>query len=94
MKNYDEVYKDAVTQFGEEKQLDVAIEELSELITAIQHFRRSKAKRGAVLDEIADVTIMLGQLRYIFNINSEELKEIQSKKVILLLEKLSKGNTN
>ena len=60
-----------VETYGSDKQEDMAIEECSELIKAILKFRRSNAKdsdlRDAVIDEIADVQIMLTQLGIIFN---------------------------
>ena len=55
-----------VETYGNDAQEDMAIEECSELIKAILKFRRSDEKtaemRDAVIDEIADVQIMLTQL--------------------------------
>lgn len=52
-----------VETYGNDAQEDMAIEECSELIKAILKFRRSDEKtaemRDAVIDEIADVQIML-----------------------------------
>jgi NTP pyrophosphatase (non-canonical NTP hydrolase) len=93
MKNYDEVYKAAIEKYGEGAQLDQTIEELCELIVAIQHYKRGKADRDAVLDEIADASIMIGQLRQIFKVSTEELKEVQTNKVILLLAKIAEKDS-
>ena len=64
-----------VETYGNDAQEDMAIEECSELIKAILKFRRSNAKdsdlRDAVIDEIADVQIMLTQLGIIFNCVAE-----------------------
>lgn len=53
----------------------MAIEECSELVKAILKLRRSDEKtaetREAVIDEIADVQIMLSQLEIIFNCVAE-----------------------
>lgn len=53
----------------------MAIEECSELVKAILKFRRSNKKtaetRETVIDEIADVQIMLSQLEIIFNCVAE-----------------------
>lgn len=61
----------------------MAIEECSELIKAILKFRRSNAKdsdlRDAVIDEIADVQIMLTQLGIIFNCVEEVNERIDFK---------------
>lgn len=55
-----------VETYGNDAQEDMAIEECSELVKAILKLRRSDEKtaetREAVIDEIADVQIMLSQL--------------------------------
>ena len=72
-----------VETYGSDKQEDMAIEECQELIKAILKFRRSNAKdsdlRDAVIDEIADVQIMLTQLGIIFNCVEEVNERIDFK---------------
>lgn len=72
-----------VETYGSDKQEDMAIEECSEFIKAILKFRRSNAKdsdlRDAVIDEIADVQIMLTQLGIIFNCVEEVNERIDFK---------------
>ena len=72
-----------VETYGSDKQEDRAIEECSELIKAILKFRRSNAQdsdlRDAVIDEIADVQIMLTQLGIIFNCVEEVNERIDFK---------------
>lgn len=72
-----------VETYGSDKHEDMAIEECSELIKAILKFRRSNAKdsdlRDAVIDEIADVQIMLTQLGIIFNCVEEVNERIDFK---------------
>lgn len=72
-----------VETYGNDAQEDMAIEECSELIKAILKFRRSNAKdsdlRDAVIDEIADVQIMLTQLGIIFNCVEEVNERIDFK---------------
>ena len=63
------LYRKAIGAWGTDVQLDVAIEELSELTKEI-----CKAKRGIenidhLAEEVADVEIMCEQLRFIFNID-------------------------
>ena len=64
-----------VETYGNDAQEDMAIEECSELVKAILKLRRSDEKtaemREAVIDEIADVQIMLSQLEIIFNCVAE-----------------------
>ena len=61
----------------------MAIEECSELIKAILKLRRSNTKdsdlRDAIIDEIADVQIMLTQLGIIFNCVEEVNERIDFK---------------
>ena len=57
--------KKAVDTFGKDSQTNMAIEELAELIVAINHWRRGRAGKDAVIEEIADCYIMLLQLTYI-----------------------------
>lgn len=69
----------AIRTFGEENQINMAIEELSELLTAICHYRRKKTNEFQVCTEIADVMIMCEQLRLIFgsdDVDSEKLKKL------------------
>ena len=63
------VYKEAIEQYGEEAQMIVAVEEMSELIKEVCKHLRGKTDIAAVAEEIADATIMLEQLRIIFDCN-------------------------
>lgn len=65
---------DALEYYGNEPQVDVAIEEMSELIKELLKKRRGKENRSMIADEMADVYIMLEQLKFIFGINENELK--------------------
>lgn len=82
----------AIKHFGVDAQLNVAIEELAELQQAI-----CKVRRGATIDnlieEMADVTIMLTTLSHIFEIDAETLLSKQDDK-LKRLEKWIKNNTN
>lgn len=65
------VIKRAVETYGEKSQVDMAVEEMSELIKALMKSRRNdvdvqKNSRN-IVEEIADVEIMLEQLKLIFN---------------------------
>lgn len=59
----------AIEKYGENSQLDMAIEECAELIQAINKCRRSLFATNKIDDlasEIADVEIMIEQLKIIF----------------------------
>lgn len=62
----DSILRDAVETWGEQSQVDMLVEETSELLNAIMKFKRGRASVEDVLTEIADVEIMLGQMEVIF----------------------------
>lgn len=64
-----QLYHRAIDTFGMHTQLDVAVEELAELIQAITHSRRGRAHN--VAEEIADVEIILAQLKIIYDCHGE-----------------------
>ena len=72
--NTDEIVtmKLAVEKFGKQSQIDMAIEECSELINALCKLRRQRVGPIDVITEIDDVQIMCGQLAYIFGENAVE----------------------
>lgn len=64
-----EVYRAAMEKWGAELQATVAIEEMSEVAKEICKMLRGEGNREHLAEEIADATIMLEQLRQMFNIN-------------------------
>ena len=63
------VYTNALVTYGETAQMVVAVEELSECQKEICKFLRGFGNAGNLAEEIADATIMLEQMRYIFGLN-------------------------
>ncbi len=61
----------AVTKWGNEAQTKMVLEEMSELQKEICKMWRGKDNRDAIADEIADVEIMLEQLKLILEIEDE-----------------------
>lgn len=55
------------------------VEECAELIAAIKHFQREKIDKQDVIDELADVTLMLGQLTWMFG--EEQVNKTVEKKL-------------
>ena len=83
-----EVLQNAVDTYGKEAQVDVAIEEMSELIKALLKNRRAEHSpeawdyektRQNIFEEIADVVIMLTQLLMIFGGRDAVQKAIDAK---------------
>ena len=62
------VYRRAIDTYGEESQLWMVIEEMSELAKEICKFMRGKRCPADIADEIADVAIMLEQSTMIFSV--------------------------
>lgn len=56
----------AIDVWGDLAQIDMGIEESSELITALAHAKRGRGNDAAVCDEIADVVIISHQLAIMF----------------------------
>lgn len=71
----------AITTYGAPAQMDMAVEEMAELTKAICKIKRAQAgcevtaAIGNVIEEMADVQIMLDQLRIIFHRSTEEIEE-------------------
>lgn len=72
-----------VKGFGGKAQVSKSIEELAELIVAL-----SKQDEDNIIEEIADVEIMIAQLKIIFDINVKKLQEIKEYKIIRTMEVL------
>jgi NTP pyrophosphatase (non-canonical NTP hydrolase) len=84
---YRELYRKTIDKWGEQAQYDQVIEECAELIATLQHFGRNKVDSDAVIDELADVYLMVGQLAYMFG--EERLQEAIDRKLIKLEALLS-----
>ena len=64
------ILEGAIKKFGYREQVIVAIEEMAELQKELTKWLRSKGKTAGLLEEMADVSIMLNQLQLIFGILS------------------------
>lgn len=66
------ILEGAIQKFGIRPQVIVAIEELSELQKELTKWLRGKGKHESMMEEMADVSIMLNQLELIFGDPTEE----------------------
>ena len=82
------VYDVAIRVYGEEAQLWMVIEEMSELAKEICKHKRGKQNLCELADEIADVTIMLEQARLIFGVNDLVCERMDAK-IERLVDRLS-----
>lgn len=88
------IYQEALNQWGMDAQINMAIEEMAELISALEHYRRLKkwghhATAEDVADEVADVEIMMEQLKFMFGFDSLYLFQIKEKKLARVKELLN-----
>lgn len=78
-----EICKNAINKFGAYQQLDMLIEEMAELTQAISKFKRDKIHN--VEEEVADVEIMLEQLRLMNDLfDIKVIDEIKEEKLLRL----------
>ena len=61
-----QTFREAIETWGAETQIDLALEELGELQTALARHRRGRADVEDVAEEIADVRIMARQLSVVY----------------------------
>ncbi len=91
----DNLYKEAIYCWGVNNQLDMVVEECAELIQAINKMKRKSCKetQEALCGEIADVEIMLGQLRLIIQ-RDELIDTIKKQKHMRLWDRIEKHKKN
>lgn len=75
------IYEMAITKYSQMNQIIKAVEEMSELTKELCKLlvNDSKYSIEGIAEEIADVTIMVEQLRLIFDINDEVCTMMDSK---------------
>ena len=89
----------AIRLYGEPAQMDMAVEEMAELTKAICKVKRAScaAEAAAALEnaveEMADVQIMLDQLRIIFHRSTEEAEEAKLERLKTVLTAETTGRT-
>jgi hypothetical protein len=73
------LYTKAIKNFGENNQIRKAIERLTTLSLELQRNMGDKIRRKDIIDEIADVSIMLEQLKLIYDCDQEVFERIKEK---------------
>ena len=86
----DDLYSRAVNTYGETSRLILAIEEMSELIKELSKYIRGRQNIGGICEEMADVEIMLEQLKIVFR-NRAAIDYHRSQKLQRLSDRLN-GN--
>ena len=86
----EEILQDAINTYGRNSQINIAMEELAELIQALSKFNRDNSDWNTVdniSEEMADVIIMLSQLEIIFG-NSEDINTYIANKLKRLYDRI------
>lgn len=83
------ILRRAIEAYGYDSQIDMAVEEMAELTAALNRFRRGRIDAFAVEEEIADASIMLAQLRLMFD--GRRIAACRRRKVERLAKSLEGG---
>lgn len=67
--------------YGIERQKAKTIEEMAELTKALLKHTGSKATLENIIEEIADVEVMLEQIKYLYRISDESVDEYKAYKI-------------
>ena len=82
-----DLYTAAVKKFGKEHQLVLCMEEMAELTKELSKNMRGSKTITNISEEMADVEIMLEQLRVIFG-NRSEVDTIKAEKLLRLADRV------
>ena len=85
--NIELLVKQTQAKWGTVAQLDMVVEECSELINAIQKWKRGRVERIEVVEEGVDVEIMVEQLKVIVELPTlwEHIREDKLERLTKLL---------
>ena len=77
--------------YGYEPQSNMLIEEMAELTQAISKYRRDNSKKNFdnIIEEIADVEVMLHQIKHLLGINPKYVEQIKIEKVNRTKQRIS-----
>lgn len=85
-----DVFSKAIATFGEQLQVIILFEEMAELQKELCKDFRGKRSRENIADEVADVEIMLAQIKMIYGI-SDKVQERREFKISRLAQRLKEG---
>ncbi len=84
----DERIKIIADKYGKQNQLHQLMEECCELAIEANHSARKQDITINLINEIADVEIMLEQIKYLFNISEKDIEEEKDYKLNRQLERI------
>ena len=82
-----QTYAHALFRYGPVHQLNKFDEELGEFLTELGRMRNGDGNKANLAEELADLTIMLEQLRLIFEVN-DDVCEWMDKKILRLQQRV------
>ena len=87
------IYNQAIEHYGVNSQIDIAIEEMSELTKALLKHRRygTEDTYKDIRDELADVEICLQYIRLIYSIDDKSLEFIKNSKLDRLKKRMEES---
>ena len=99
-----EAIKKIADTYGYDAQSRQLIEEMEELMVAVNKYHRAlelydieyesaflDIRKDDIAEEIADVTIMLEQIKYLLNVSDTDINEIIEQKLNRQLERIENG---
>ena len=86
-----EVYEKAIELWGKDFQILMLIEECAELQQALIHRLRGRKEEGEIVEELADVQIMIEQNRLIFD-TENSFDDVKHKKLVRLNARIKSEN--
>lgn len=84
----DRVFSKAICRYGIPAQSVVAVEELSELQKEVCKALRGQLNKENMTEEMADVWIVIEQLKMMYNITDEDVRNVVHKKIQRLKERM------
>ena len=81
------IFEQAIRTYGKESQMKMVLEEVAELQKEICKLWRGRDNVQAIAEEVADVEIMLDQLKLILD-REEDVQRFREKKITRLKERL------
>ena len=71
----EEIYKAALEKWGPEAQTNMAVEETAEFLNALAKLKRGRCSVTDLIDEIADVTIMMEQMALLYGKEEVDIRK-------------------
>ena len=85
-----QIYENALFTFGIHEQEDKFFEELGEFVETFEKYKHHRDTKEHFIEELADFTIMLEQIRVFYGVN-DEVSAAMDAKVLRLQDRVNKA---